>query len=61
MIPEGAGGFSPLKESEYVRTNAPEAQCLLAPRCSGVPKKWSLFLGVVTWGKRIPQIHFGVP
>jgi hypothetical protein len=30
-------------------TIAPEAQCLLAPRFTGVPKKRSLFLGVVTW------------
>jgi hypothetical protein len=36
-----------------VRSNAPEAQSLLAPRFTGVPKKRSLFLGVEEWGKWI--------
>jgi len=33
----------------------------LAPRFAGVPKKRSLFLGVVAWGKGIPQVRTGVP
>jgi hypothetical protein len=41
--------------------SAPEAQCLLAPRFAGVPKKRSLFLGVEEWGTLDPKIDSRVP
>jgi hypothetical protein len=44
-----------------VLSSAPEAQRLLAPRFTGVPKKRFLFLGVEDWGKRIPNVNSGVP